>query len=104
MTVGRQAFRRGTGPPYRSRTDKYESMLNMRRLDDFRYDATEILEDSPVDKHVWFPMLSSIIAKASRSSIKAAREYVQAKVDENILPPETGDALSRLLERYRKWR
>ena len=89
---------------YPQRTGQYASMLNMRRLDDFKYDATEILRSSPVDEHVWFSMLSSIVAKASRSSIKDAQDFIIQKRDEKVLPPETAEALHRLLERYRKWR
>jgi hypothetical protein len=79
-------------------------MLDMRKADWFRYDAKEVLEYSGMDERTWAPMLTTIIAKASRTSIREAKEYIDQKVDEKVLPPDAANELMRLLDRYKKWR
>ena len=79
-------------------------MLDMRRVNHFRYDAKQMFMDSTVEQNVWTPLLSSIVAKASRTGIKDAWEYVNMKEDEGVLPEDVAESLRRLLERYKKWR
>ena len=79
-------------------------MLDIRRLNYFRYDAKEILEASGVDQKIWVPLLASIVAKAGRSSIKDAQEYLHQMEGEEVLPRKTAEALSRLLDKYKRLR
>ena len=80
------------------------SMLDIKRIEWFRVDAKDILEPSGMEEKVWTPLLNTIIAKAGRTSIADARDYIKEKVDEKVLPPEVAEQLGRLLERYKKWR
>lgn len=80
------------------------SMLDIRRLNYFRYDAKEILETSGVDQKVWAPLLASIVAKAGRSSIKDAQEYLHQMDEEKVLPKKTAEDLIRLLDKYKRFR
>ena len=84
--------------------DKLISMLDMGRVVHFRYDARQVLRRTSMEQKVWQPFLSTLIAKASRSSIKEGREYIQQKEEEGIITNDTAESLSRLLNRYRKWR
>ena len=79
-------------------------MLDMRKINYFRYDAKEIFESTEIDQKVWVPILASIVTKASRLSIKEANEYIKELDDEGILDKETVKALLRLLDRYKRWR
>ena len=79
-------------------------MLDLGKLPIFRYEARSIFRSSSVDEKVWAPMLASIVTKASRLGIKEAKEYIIKQNEEEILPEETIKALSRLLDRFKKWR
>ena len=46
-----------------------EAMLDMRRLDYFLYDVKELFVEMGVEENVYNPLLSSLVAKASRSAI-----------------------------------
>lgn len=103
--MGRGNFRGGGRgfPPHRDRS-KYTSMLDMRRLEHFRYDAKNLLERSGVEDRVWTPLLATVIAKASNTNINEAKDYIRAKFDEGVLPEDTARGLSRLLDRFRRMR
>jgi hypothetical protein len=79
-------------------------MLDLRKLNYFRYDATEILDATEIEQKTWNPMLASIVTKASRMSIKDANEYINELENEGIMDKETAKAISRLLDKYKRWR
>ena len=79
-------------------------MLDLSRIDHFRYLAREMFEDSEIDPKVWNPLLASLIAKASTAGINDARDYVRAREDEGILSSDLARNLMRLLDRNKRWR
>lgn len=79
-------------------------MLDMRKLSYFRYDVKEIFNSTEIDQKVWSPMLASIVTKASRLSINDANIYIHELENEGVLGKETVNALSYLLDRYKRWR
>jgi hypothetical protein len=62
-------------------------MLNTHRLAPFKYDMNEILDSSAMDEAKASSFLASVIAKASRQLTK-----------------EETDRISRLLDKYSKYR
>jgi len=80
------------------------SMLDLSRIDHFRYFAREMFEDSDIDPRVWNPLLASLIAKASTAGIPDARQYVKEREEEGILTERMANNLYRLLDRNKRWR
>lgn len=89
---------------YKENKQQLEKMLDLRKINVFRYDAREIFSTSGLDEKVWNPLLASIVTKASRLSIKDANEYIHKLEKEEVLTKETSKALIRLLDRYKRWR
>jgi hypothetical protein len=94
--------------PYQKRNgggrQEYESMLDLGRLDYFLYDAKQIFFEMGVEENVWSPLLSSIVAKASRKSIQDAGDFIKQKVKDGDLPADAEKPLLRLLNKYTKMR
>jgi len=88
----------------KNRDSKRQSMLSNRRIGPFKYDIKEILEKSSLDPSIQSSFLASLIAKASRTSIKDAKIYVKEFVSEEGLTDEEYSRISRLLDRYSKYR
>ena len=64
----------------------------------------EILEASSLDPSEASSFLASVIAKASRVSTKDAKEFVRTFLDAGDITKEEYDKISRLLDRYSKFR
>ena len=79
-------------------------MLDRRRLPYFLYDMKEVLRSLKLEETIWAPLLSSIVAKASRISIKEAADFIVQKVADGTLPKEAEDPLLDLLGRYGRMR
>ncbi len=79
-------------------------MLSMHRIQPFKYDMREVLEDSGMDPAVGTSFLATLIAKASRNSIREARDYARSFLDNGELEKEDYDRISRLLDRYSRYR
>ena len=79
-------------------------MLDRRRLPYFLYDIKELFYDLKIEENVWAPFLSSIVAKASRISIKAAEEFVLQKIADGSIPKEAENPLLNLLDKYGRMR
>lgn len=79
-------------------------MLNLNRITPFRYDIREIMSHYEVDEAVASTVIASVIAKASRISISAARAYVREQEKENKYPKEVAQEICNLLDRYSKYR
>lgn len=88
----------------KNRDSKRQSMLSTRRVGPFKYDLKEILEKSSLEPSVQSSFLASLIAKASRTSIKDAKLYAKDFVSEEGLTEEEFSRISRLLDRYSKYR
>ena len=83
---------------------KKQSMLNTHKLAPFKYDMNEILSASRMDPAKASSFLASIIAKASRISTKAAKEFAKTYLDADDLTKDEYDKICRLLDRYSKFR
>ncbi len=81
-----------------------QSMLNTHKLAPFKYDMNEILSQSSMDPTMASSFLATIIAKASRISTKDAKEYVKTFVEAGNLTKDEFDKISRLMDRYSKYR
>ncbi|MGE0014813.1 MAG: hypothetical protein AB7S83_01305 [Candidatus Methanomethylophilaceae archaeon] len=85
-------------------TTKRQSMLNMHKMSPFKYDMNEILIASSMDPDKASSFLASVIAKASRTSTKEAKDFVRTFLDSGELTKEEFDRISRLLDKYGKYR
>ncbi len=83
---------------------EYQYTLSTRRIGPFRYDLREILEKSTLDPSVQSSFLASLIAKASRTSIKDSKIYAREFVNEEGLTEEDYSRIISLLDRYSKYR
>ncbi len=82
---------------------KKRRMLNMHRVDDFRYDLQQILSNMPEEDHRR-PVFATIYSKASNLGINEARNYVKDKTEEEIIPEEMSEGILNLLYRYSRLR
>ncbi len=83
---------------------KKQAMLNTHKLAPFKYDMNEILSASRMDPAKASSFLASVIAKASRISTKAAKEFTKTFLDAGDLTKEEYDKICKLLDRYSKFR
>ncbi len=79
-------------------------MLNLRRLIPFRFDIRDIMARNNVDEAVGSSVVASVIAKASRISIQAAKEYVRDQEKAGSFGNEVTLDICDLLDRYSKYR
>jgi len=79
-------------------------MLNTNRMAPFKYDMNEILSSTSMDASVASSFLASVVAKASRVSTRDAKDYAKTFVDSGELTKEEFDKISRLMDRYSKFR
>jgi hypothetical protein len=89
---------------YNDTEQRLVKKLDLRKLNYFNFDAKEILNSTDIEQKVWSPLLASIVTKASRLSIKDAKEYIYKLEQEEVLDVDTAKALSNLLDRYKRWR
>lgn len=90
--------------PKTKEATRRQSMLNTHRLSPFKYDMNEILATSQMDEAKASSFLASLIAKASRQSTKEAKEFVKTYLDSGDLTKEEYDKISRLMDKYSKYR
>ncbi len=83
---------------------KKQSMLNTHKLRPFKYDMNEILSASRMDPAKASSFLATVIAKASRISTKAAKEFVKTFLDSGDLTKDEYDKICKLLDKYSKFR
>ena len=79
-------------------------MLNIRRLDYFKYDLNEIVDGSDIEENLIPSFKATIIAKASQRSIAEAKEYINDMAQREQISEEMAGKLCRLVERYTKFR
>lgn len=84
--------------------NKRQSMLNTQKLAPFKYDMNEVLSASAMDPAKASAFLASVIAKASRVSTKDARDYAKTFLESGDLTKEEFDKVSRLMDKYSKYR
>jgi hypothetical protein len=76
--------------------------LNMRRIDDFKWDLSHILDD--VNDENVSGVKGAIYAKASKIGVKEAKDYIWEKQREGTLEREVALRLTRLLSKYSVYR
>lgn len=100
----RKPPRRFSSSKPKNRDSKRQPMLTTRRVGPFKYDMKEILEKSSMEPSTQSSFLASLIAKATRTSIKDAKMYARDFIGEEGLSEEEYSRVSRLLDRYSKYR
>ena len=81
-----------------------QSMLNTHKINPFKYDMNEALAATSMDDAKASAFLSSVIAKASRVSVKEAKEFIRSFVETGDLTKEESEKMCKLLDRYSKFR
>ncbi|MCQ2085538.1 MAG: hypothetical protein MJZ21_05265, partial [archaeon] len=100
----RQAKKGPAGGKPNKAASQRQSMLNTHKLAPFKYDMNEILSQSSMPPDMSSSFLATIIAKASRISTKDAKEYAKTFVDDGNLTKDEFDKISKLMDRYSKYR
>lgn len=78
-------------------------MLNQRRVGEFKYDVRELFVENQMDPDLASTFLASVIAKASRQSIKDAKDYVREQQAAGAISKDVMDGLIYYLDRYTKY-
>ena len=78
--------------------------MDVRRTDYFRFDCQDLFKKYEVEEKIANPLLSFLVAKATRTGLKEAKDYVLLKEEEGAISKEVAESLTRLLDRYKKWR
>lgn len=81
-----------------------QAMLNTHRINPFKYDMNQILAESTMDPSKASAFLASVIAKASRTSTRDAKDFVKTFVDAGDLSKDEADKIGRLLDKYSRYR
>lgn len=81
---------------------KRKPCLNMHRIDDFKYDLSQLLAD--IDERYYAQVKGMIYTKATRQDVREAKTYIAEKEEEGIIPNETAKKLVRLLSRFSTYR
>ncbi|MGA1822273.1 MAG: hypothetical protein ACMUIG_07080 [Thermoplasmatota archaeon] len=79
-------------------------MLNIRRLDYFKFDLNELVDSSDIEENLIPSFKATIIAKASQRSISEAKDYINDMAEREQISDDIAGKLCRLLERYTKYR
>jgi hypothetical protein len=96
--------RRDAPRRYNPRESERATMLNLHKIIPFRFDIREIMTHYKIDEAVASSVVASVIAKASRISIKAAQEYVVDQEAAGSFQKEVTGEICELLDRYSKYR
>ena len=81
-----------------------QPMLNTHKINPFKYDMNEALAATSMDDAKASAFLASVIAKASRVSVKDAKEFIRGYVETGDLTKEESEKMCKLLDRYSKFR
>jgi hypothetical protein len=97
---------------FQSRRDKFKPtsndttrvpMLNLRRINEFKFDIREALDSKELDPALKQTLIASVIAKASRQSIVEAKQYVREAHANGMFNKDVSDNICYLLDRYTKF-
>ena len=100
----RGKFKSGGQKTFEQKKQKRKPMLNLGRLDYFKWDLNEIMEKSDMEAEKINTFKANMTAKARQRSIKEAKEYVREVEERGDFSKETADMLCRLLDRYSRMR
>ena len=91
-------------PQRTKESTKRQAMLNTHRINPFKYDMNQILDASAMDPAKASSFLAPVIAKASRVSTKDAKDFVRTFQDAGDLTKDEVDKISKLLDKYSRYR
>jgi hypothetical protein len=100
------------GKNFKDRKEKYRPsasdttrvpMLNLRRINEFKYDLRDAMNNKEMDPTLMQSFLANIIAKASRSSIVEAKQYVRESQTNGVISKDLSDNICYVLDRYTKF-
>ena len=80
------------------------AMLNVHRLGSFKYDLRDALGSARIDEATASSILANVIAKASRISIKDAKDYIRELEEKSTLEKGAAEDICSVLDRYSKYR
>ncbi len=80
------------------------AMLNVHRLGSFKYDLRDALGSARIDEATASSILANVIAKASRISIRDAKDYVRELEQKATLEKGAADDICSVLDKYSKYR
>jgi len=84
--------------------NKTKPMLNLGRLDYFKWDLNEIMDRSGMDPEKINSFKANLEARARQRSIREAKDYIHEVEARGDLSRDIGDRLCRLLDRYTRVR
>lgn len=76
--------------------------LNMRRIDDFKWSLSQILDD--VEDQNVSAVKGAIYAKASKIGVREAKDFIWEKQRQGVLEHEVALKLTRLLTKFSVYR
>lgn len=106
--AGREGPRRQAAPQRRGAFDRPATdrrrMLDLRREGHFKYDLKDVLSRSSLPSEQVAAFAATIFSKGSRQSTVDAKDWVTAKLNENVITKAERDAINTLIDRYSKFR
>ncbi len=81
-----------------------QPMLSMHKIQPFKYDMNEILSETSMDPAKANAFLATVVAKASRISLKDAKEYIATVAEAGDITKEEQTKFNNLLQKYSKYR
>ena len=92
------------GKPTTREAVRKQPMLSMHKIQPFKYDMNEILNETSMDPAKASAFLATVVAKASRISLKEAKEYIAEVVEAGDLTKDEQTRFNNLLQKYSKYR
>ena len=92
------------GKPATREAVRKQPMLSMHKIQPFKYDMNEILNETSMDPAKASAFLATVVAKASRISLKDAKEYIAEVVEAGDLTKDEQTKFNNLLQKYSKYR
>ena len=94
-----------TGPKKKNPGERLRKpMLNLGKLDYFKYDLNELIEESSIDDEFKSTFKANLMAKARQRSISDAKEYMESVLEKEEINEDTYKKLCKLLDRYTRVR
>lgn len=78
---------------------KQEKKLNRQKYLEYKYAARDLLDDDSIAQEHRSNVLGQVWAKGERMGVSDALEFIELKVEEEILPREVADKLRDLVSR-----
>lgn len=98
------APRGGGGFDRPANTSERKRMLDISREGHFKYDLRDVLSKSSLPAEQIHAFAATIFSKGSRQSTVEAKDWVTAKLNENVITKAERDAINTLIDRYSKFR